>query len=162
MTTTDNFTEAASAAAEEQWTRDLAPGHPLPGPRRMDRRIGFTMGALWARAHLAAQEESVLMTSREETISDRLSDAGYTEYAEDEDGGVTWVSAPLGEVLRIVSAAQEPTDAEVEAAARVIWHESTGKSRWGSVNAERRAVYLDMARAALSAARAARRDEEKR
>lgn len=69
-------------------------------------------GAEWERAHLAAQEESVLMTSREETISDRLSDAGYTEYAEDEDGGVTWVSAPLGEVLRIVSAAQEPTDAE--------------------------------------------------
>ena len=54
--TTDNFTEAAAAAAEEQWTRDLAPGQPLRGPRRMDRRIGFTMGAAWARTHLAAQE----------------------------------------------------------------------------------------------------------
>ena len=97
--TTDNFTEAARAEAERRF--DF-----------LSDASCFEQGAEWARTHLAAQEESVLMTSREETISDRLSDAGYTEYAEDEDGGVTWVSAPLGEVLRIVSAAQEPTDGE--------------------------------------------------
>lgn len=38
----------------------------------------------------------------EETLADRLSDAGYIEHAEDEDGGVPWISAPLDEVLRIV------------------------------------------------------------
>ena len=43
--------------------------------------------------------------SAEETISDRLSDAGYIEHAEDEDGGVPWISAPLDDVLRIVTAA---------------------------------------------------------
>ena len=78
--TTDNFTEAARAEAERRF--DF-----------LSDASCFEQGAEWARTHLAAQEESVLMTSREETISDRLSDAGYTEYAEDEDGGVTWVSA---------------------------------------------------------------------
>ena len=46
----------------------------------------------------------------EETIADRLSDAGYIQYAEDEDGGVPWIIAPLDEVLRIVTAAQAATD----------------------------------------------------
>ena len=125
MTTTDPFTEAARAEAEAVMSEAR-------------ERVGITV-----------QEESVLMTSREETISDRLSDAGYTEYAEDEDGGVTWVSAPLGEVLRIVSAAQEPTEAEVDAVAGVLAEsEDTGS--------------VETARAALRAARAARRDEEKR
>ena len=55
--TTDPFTAAASAAAEKQWTRDPTPSHPLSGPERMNRRIGFTMGAEWARTHLAAQED---------------------------------------------------------------------------------------------------------
>lgn len=104
MTTTDPFTKAARAEAERRWSRDQADGRPLPGYARMSRRIGFEIGALWARTHLAAQEpdESVLMDSYEEHIADRLSDAGFTEWAEDEDGGLTWVSAPLGEVLHIV------------------------------------------------------------
>ena len=70
------------------------------------------------------------------------------------ESGAEWARTHL--------AAQEPTRDEVEAVAEVIWARSSGKSRWGSVNAERRAVYLDMARAALSAARGVRRDEEKR
>lgn len=109
MTINDGITDEQQYAAARA---DLA---TFPGG--LDPLTAWLSGSAWARAHLAAQEptESVLMTSREETISDRLSDAGYTEYAEDEDGGLTWVSAPLGEVLRIVSAAQEPTDAEVQA-----------------------------------------------
>ena len=171
--TTDDFAEAARVEAER---RTPLGGHTAPALTQ--ERAGLVAMAEWARTHLAAQESSVLMTSCEETISDRLSDAGYAEYAEDEDGGLTWVSAPLGEVLYIVSAVTEtasravrswramyrvaegerdkalaaleaePTDAEVEAAKAVL----------DSVE------YADepqSIRAALSAARAARRDEEK-
>ena len=176
--TADPFIEAARAEAERQ--NPVPPTYDPKGPSQWERLLAqqaFRNGAEWARTHLAAQESSVLMTSCEETISDRLSDAGYTEYAEDEDGGLTWVSAPLGEVLYIVSAATEtasravrswramyrvaegerdkalaaleaePTDAEVEAAKAVL----------DSVE------YADepqSIRAALSAARAARRDEK--
>lgn len=151
--TTDPFPEAARAEAFRAWFED---------PDTIDSisALGQHM-AEWARTHLAAQEESVLMTSREETISDRLSDAGYTEYAEDEDGGVTWVSAPLGEVLRIVSAAQEPTDAEVEAAALVICFEMEGPDGPSETKACKACV-ITARRAFRAAARAARRDEEKR
>ena len=50
----------------------------------------------------AAKADAILMDGFDMAVADRLADAGYTEYAEDEDGGVTWVSAPLGEVLHIV------------------------------------------------------------
>ena len=50
----------------------------------------------------AAKAEAILMDGFDMAVADLLADAGYTEYAEDEDGGVTWVSAPLGEVLHIV------------------------------------------------------------
>ena len=50
----------------------------------------------------SAKAEAILMDGFDMAVADRLADAGYTEYAEDEDGGVTWVSAPLGEVLYIV------------------------------------------------------------
>ena len=55
-----------------------------------------------ARVRRAAKAEAILMDGFDMAVADRLADAGYTEYAEDEDGGVTWVSAPLGEVLHIV------------------------------------------------------------
>ena len=56
-------------------------------------------------------------------------------------------------------AAQEPTDAEVEAAARVICEgtEAGDLDAWGPETQRR---FRSTARAALSAARAARRDEE--
>ena len=50
----------------------------------------------------ASKAEAILMDGFDMAVADHLADAGYTEYAEDEDGGVTWVSAPLGEVLHIV------------------------------------------------------------
>ena len=53
--TTDPFTEAAGDRVEELWPYAPA-GFPLPPARRMDRRIGFRLGAAWARDHLAAQE----------------------------------------------------------------------------------------------------------
>lgn len=55
-----------------------------------------------ARVRRDAKAEASLMDGFDMAVADRLADAGYTEYAEDEDGGVTWVSAPLGEVLHIV------------------------------------------------------------
>ena len=54
--TTDDFTEAARAEAEKRWPRDLLDVRPLPGPARLNRRIGFDLGAQWARTYLAAQE----------------------------------------------------------------------------------------------------------
>ena len=53
---TDPFAEAAHAEAEKRWSRDLLDDHPLPGPARMNRRIGFDLGAQWARTYLAAPE----------------------------------------------------------------------------------------------------------
>lgn len=161
--TADDFTETANAAAREY----ASTPRMNVGTVRDRIAVAHMAGAEWARTHLITQEESVLMNSREETISDRLSDAGYTEYAEDEDGGVTWVSAPLSEVLRIVSAAQEPTNAEVEAAAQELWkHRARGTIhphyRWDRLAPELRQSLRELARACLSAARAARRDEEKR
>ena len=109
--TTDAFTEAARAEAERR--------NPSNAPKGLTRasnaisRRDFRDGAEWARDHLAQQEptdaevqaskaEAILMDGFDMAVADHLADAGYTEYAEDEDGGVTWVSAPLGEVLHIV------------------------------------------------------------
>ena len=58
-------------------------------------------------------------------------------------------------------ASQEPTDAEVEAAAQA----TCKKDGWGDLDtrtSELQRHFRNVARAALSAARAARRDEEKR
>src|SRR5699024_4278823 len=53
--TTDPFTDAAEDRVDELWPYAPA-GFPLPPARRMDRRIGFRLGAQWARTHLTAQE----------------------------------------------------------------------------------------------------------
>lgn len=105
--TADAFTEAARAEAGRYWLETL-----------QDETVGIgELGqhmAEWARGYLAAQEESVLMDPLDERIADRLANAGYLEYAADEDGEYTMVLAPLGEVLyviRLCLAAQEPTDA---------------------------------------------------
>lgn len=107
--TADDFTEAARAEAERRWTRGQADGRPLSAYARMNRRIGFEIGALWA-------------------------------------------------------AAQEPTDAEVEAAAKALWAEiwlNPELHPWDTEATEaERASCRREARAALSAARAARRVEE--
>lgn len=47
-----DFTEAARAEAERRWTPNLTPGHPLSMPDRLDRRVGFRLGAEWARRYL--------------------------------------------------------------------------------------------------------------
>ena len=54
MTTTDDFTEAARAEAERRWPR--LPQDPSGHYLNMGKRVGFDLGARWARAHLAAQE----------------------------------------------------------------------------------------------------------
>ena len=63
-------------------------------------------------------------------------------------------------------AAQEPTDAEVEAATLELYvrsHHSTGRQTpFESLDHEDKVSWVEDGRAVLSAARAARRDEEKR
>ncbi|MFI8778245.1 hypothetical protein ACIGH6_14330 [Brachybacterium paraconglomeratum] len=105
MNTTNPFTEAARAEAERRWPRAQTDGRPLSAHARMNRRIGFEIGALWA-------------------------------------------------------AAQEPTDAEVEAAATAGL--DAVSPTWRATMSRPAEDDLEFTRAALIRARAARRDEEKR
>lgn len=66
--------------------------------------------------------------------------------------GVEWARTHL--------AAQEPTDAEVRSAAFALAVEGEDIEEWDSLSTYGQAMYLRDARAALSAARTARRDEE--
>ena len=52
--TTDDFTEAARAEADERWPR--LPHDPSGHYLNMGKRVGFELGASWARDHYAAQE----------------------------------------------------------------------------------------------------------
>lgn len=70
-------------------------------PRAWDEWIARVRREAKAEA-LREAALAILMDSFDASVADRLADAGYTEYAEDEDGGLTWVSAPLSEVLHIV------------------------------------------------------------
>ena len=54
---TDNFAEAAEGRADELWPYAPA-GIPLSPAKRMDRRVGFRLGAQWAHDYLTAQEPS--------------------------------------------------------------------------------------------------------
>ena len=131
--TTDPFTEAARAEAEE------LTGPPVAGETSWDYRYLFEAGAEWARNHLTAQEGH----------------RRVRKYADDWDtctcGYDAWPCR-----------SQEPTDAEVEAAART-WAESGPTAAvWEQMAEERREYTRERMHACLSAARAARRDEEKR
>ena len=48
MTATDDFTEAARAEAERRWPR--LPQDPSGHYLNMGKRVGFGLGARWARA----------------------------------------------------------------------------------------------------------------
>ena len=136
--TTDPFTEAARAEAED-YART-----PLMNVGTVRDRIAeaHQAGAVWARTHLAAQEGH----------------RRVRKYADDWDtctcGYDAWPCR-----------SQEPTDAEVEAAEEAIdclfgWEHLR---RYGGQNEEwMNRLRKATARAALSAARAAQRDEEKR
>lgn len=50
----DNSTEAARAEADERWPR--LPHDPSGHYLNMGKRVGFELGASWARDHYAAQE----------------------------------------------------------------------------------------------------------
>ena len=110
--TTDPFTEAARAKADELWPRTMQKVPILTSANRQDRRIGFEVGAKWARTHLSAQE---------------------------------------------------PTDAEVLAALNAQSRGLVGAHATQRDSLDRfESRSVAAMRAALSAARAARRDEEKR
>ena len=70
--------------------------------RDKETRLAAAVLPIIAAEVQASKAEAILMDGFDMAVADRLADAGYTEYAEDEDGGVTWVCAPLGEVLHIV------------------------------------------------------------
>lgn len=110
--TADDFTEAARAEAERRWSRDQSDGRPLSAQARMNRRVGFDLGARWA-------------------------------------------------------AAQEPTAAEVDAAAQELASAAAlivaaGPKPWEWWTDRNQARFRNAACAALIRARAARRDEATR
>ena len=107
MTTTDDLTKRIARILNgEGWTFE---GVHEPGDydecedcRRVVDPIAARITGEITTEVRAAKAGAILMDGFDMAVADRLADAGYTEYAEDEDGGVTWVSAPLGEVLHIV------------------------------------------------------------
>lgn len=154
--TTDNFAEAARAEAESWIGMDL------------DDHDNFVSGAVWARTHLAAQAPKPIPDESEmEVVGEWLvvRNAQEPEYpAGPEYGPYPYSDAAplvhLTQVTGFLPELQEPTDAEVLAAAWAICrlqddgNEPTEDHPCGAC--------AESARAALSAARAARRDEEKR
>ena len=87
----------------------------------------------------------------DELFEDRLADAGHLVCAIDEAGDhVTLVEAPVGEVVRVVREALL-SDEAVERAAHGI-HASHDRGDWEHEPAEVLDEYLNMARAALTAA----------
>lgn len=54
--TTDDFTEAARAEAERRWPYSANPDPTPAEDEDAALSAGFMAGAVWARAHLAAQE----------------------------------------------------------------------------------------------------------
>ena len=91
------------------------------------------------------------MSTWGELFNDRLADAGYLAPAIDEAGDhVTLVDAPVGEVERIMREALL-SDEAVERAALGI-HASHDRGDWDEELPVVQDEYLDMARAALTAA----------
>ena len=87
----------------------------------------------------------------DELFEDRLADAGHLVCAIDEAGDhVTLVEAPVGEVVRVVREALL-SDETVERAAHGI-HASHDRGDWDEELPVVQDEYLDMARAALTAA----------
>ena len=87
----------------------------------------------------------------DELFEDRLADAGHLVCAIDEAGDhVTLVEAPVGEVVRVVREALL-SDEAVERAALGI-HASHDRGDWDEELPVVQGEYLDMARAALTAA----------
>ena len=142
--TTDPFTEAARAEAERRWSRDQADGRPLPAYARMNRRIGFDLGARWAAAQEPTDAERAvreLHTPRDEQV---ITGDCATEECDHEDRCPTVPHPVCTECSRI---AEEGTPYYAENGIEFVSYPC------------RTIRTLD---AALSAARAARRDEEKR
>ena len=98
-----------------------------------------------------AEAEAVMSEARERvgiTVQEQ------TRYVEGHVAGAEWG--------REQALAQEPTDAEVEAAAEGMWDRYGNRGMWKHAPDRLRLAFRADARAALSAARAARRDEETR
>ena len=106
-----------------------------------EERHAFVTGAVWARDHLAAQEP---------TNADRRFGPRATAVIRE------WTGVYPGED-------REPSDAEVEAAAIQLCASAHHELVWealAKVDPKRQEHFRSMARAALSAARNARRDEK--
>ena len=150
--TADPFIRAASDRALSIAMETFKPGFD-PENHPSVYRLLVDMAA-WARAHLAAQEPTDAESIARKNLGDDAVDRLAAHF------GIT----------------QEPTDAEVEAAARALdmegavyafngdraAAEADVKAHPPRLNSARGEELQIKARAALSAARAARRDEEKR
>lgn len=170
--TTDPFTDAARAEAERRWTRlPKQSGNTL----RVGTRFGFMVGAGWAQRYLTAQEPDTAERVRAWAVrqypsgtpldQDRRMVAAETEaYLSGRSGRET---SELSEAAKNAGpidppAAQEPTDAEVIAALGAANRTTLTGSRFDAPLSFYSDNVVEAMRAALSAARAARRDEEKR
>lgn len=154
----DNFTEAAEDVAEERARAYIGSDEAARG-----YHSGFTDGASWGREQALSQEPD----------TDLATAAGAHLATVDHDKSDDWVGGFVAAITWAVKRTeQEPTDAEVEAVARSIHEHFPRKyldefglactARWEELEPHMREEYRVVARAALSAARAARRDEEKR
>ncbi len=169
--TADNFTEAARAEAERRYPALNPDAEELTYPRsalREHKRSAHVAGWEAARAHLAAQEPGVQHLWRP--------GASPRPFCGDESAR-PWVPVTLEESLAVPVCAlchrramhesynlwadQDPTEAEVEAAAIVLCATGRNETIWQLLDPEERDSFRADARAALSAARTARRDEEK-
>lgn len=95
--TTDDLTERIARALDKNFNPDR-----YPIMAAMFKDYAAAVLPIVEAEVRAAKAEAILMDDFDMALADHLADAGYIEYAEDEDGGVTWVSAPLGEILHIV------------------------------------------------------------
>lgn len=173
MSTTDPFADAARAEAERRHV-------PLDRPTAITEQCavqGFQDGAEWARTHLTAQEPNPVPDESEmEVVGDWLvvRNAQEPDYPAGPEYGPYPYSdaAPLIQLSRVAGyppEPQEPTDAEVEAAARALHiaqldGDPFAGDAWDEQphHAPRKAWLRDLAHAALRGARTARRDEENR
>ena len=126
MTTDDPFIEAAHDEAAKRWPH--LPHRPETHVLNVGKRVGFDLGARWARTHLAAQE----------TDGPRMAPFGI----------------PVGAagVQEVWDAFVKPSQSDDAPPQSVEMRELMAILRWAY-------TVLD---AEGSAARAARRDEEKR
>src|SRR5699024_10450322 len=167
--TTDPFTNAARLEGIRK-ARGYVKTAPETAQAEDGYRGGFRAGAEWARTHLAAQraEEARAWAVQQYPSGTPLDQDRRMVAAETEaylSGRSERDMSELAQAAKhagpVDPPAQEPTDAEVEAAARGLHAalEAVHGTAWDDLGKAHRNRWYDLARAALTAASAARRGE---